>query len=483
MRTLHTLDDRTAARRRRSSTSSTGRRRPWRVSRGARGVRRARRRARPPTTCGAIVRRVPSAAGDPRHDVDRDAAAAGLNALLAAFAGPPRLVRHEGWDWHLHVDRADDAPWAEWLAASAALALATRLVGRRRRAVGRVRRRGARGAFVHDGRGGDRRCCSTTCASRERVRRHRAAGTGPIGPVRRTGGVSRRSAGPASTRRCQRDGVRATPAARPRTSSGRSCAGPTRRRGRAMRDRAAGARGRGRAPAEARRHPVVGDEVVADRRLVAGAATAGSSAPPARIASAARRPVSSAWPMPSPVITSVAIAASPVEQHAAVGQRRRVDAGRDRPRRVAALERGSRAERGADVRAVEQAGPHAPSCPGCAGCRRAARRSRRWPARRAAGTTRRSRAAGRRRTTRRGRSAAGPSTSRDVLAEGVPLAEVARLGRARAPCAPGSTCRRRRRRSGRAIGAVAVDADDDVVAVLVERAVEAVALRARWRRP
>src|SRR5215203_2152713 len=54
-------------------------------------------------------------------------AAAALNGLLAEFAGPPRLVRHEGWDWHLHVDRDDDAPWAAWLAASAALALATRL--------------------------------------------------------------------------------------------------------------------------------------------------------------------------------------------------------------------------------------------------------------------------------------------------------------------------------------------------------------------
>src|SRR5688500_13086930 len=38
---------------------------------------------------------------------DRDAAAAQLNALLAAHAGPPRLVRHEGWTWHLHLDRGD----------------------------------------------------------------------------------------------------------------------------------------------------------------------------------------------------------------------------------------------------------------------------------------------------------------------------------------------------------------------------------------
>jgi predicted RNA-binding Zn ribbon-like protein len=103
----------------------------------------------------------------------RDDAARGLNALLAEFAGPPRLVRHEGWDWHLHVDRGDDAPWAAWLASSAALALATRLAasdgvpwGECGAGCGRV--------FVHDGRGGERRYCSATCATRERVRRHRA---------------------------------------------------------------------------------------------------------------------------------------------------------------------------------------------------------------------------------------------------------------------------------------------------------------------
>jgi len=107
--------------------------------------------------------------------IDRDAAADRLNDLLAAHAGPPRLVRHEGWTWHLHLDRADDAPWHEWLASSAALALATRLVA----ADGGVpwgicAADGCAAAFVHDGRGGARRWCSTTCASRERVRRHRA---------------------------------------------------------------------------------------------------------------------------------------------------------------------------------------------------------------------------------------------------------------------------------------------------------------------
>ena len=86
-------------------------------------------------------------------------------------------MRHEGWDWHVHVDRADDAPWDEWLASSAALALATLLAGSLELPWGECAAAGCRRVYVHDGRGDPRRYCSTTCATRERVRRHRAATT------------------------------------------------------------------------------------------------------------------------------------------------------------------------------------------------------------------------------------------------------------------------------------------------------------------
>jgi hypothetical protein len=102
----------------------------------------------------------------------RDDAADGLNALLADFGAPPRLVHHGGWDWHLHVDAGDDASWAAWLASSAALALATRLAASDTVPWGECSARCGR-VFVHDGRGGARRYCSPTCATRERVRRHR----------------------------------------------------------------------------------------------------------------------------------------------------------------------------------------------------------------------------------------------------------------------------------------------------------------------
>jgi hypothetical protein len=105
---------------------------------------------------------------------DRDRAVLLLNRLLAEHAGPPRLVRHGGWDWHVHVDRSDDAPWHAWLAASAAMAMATMLTESTAGVPwGQCDADGCGRLFVHDGRGGERHYCSTTCSSRERVRRYR----------------------------------------------------------------------------------------------------------------------------------------------------------------------------------------------------------------------------------------------------------------------------------------------------------------------
>ena len=60
-------------------------------------------------------------------------AAGHLNAILATYAGAPRLSGHDGTPWHLHVDRGDESPWEEWFASSSALALATLLAERQAR--------------------------------------------------------------------------------------------------------------------------------------------------------------------------------------------------------------------------------------------------------------------------------------------------------------------------------------------------------------
>ena len=104
---------------------------------------------------------------------DRDRAAAALNVLLARHGAVPQLVRHEGWDWHVHVDRVEDT-WSNWLGSSAAMALALRLAARPGVPWGVCADEACGRAFLDDGHGGERRHCSSRCATRQRVRRHRA---------------------------------------------------------------------------------------------------------------------------------------------------------------------------------------------------------------------------------------------------------------------------------------------------------------------
>ena len=52
---------------------------------------------------------------------DRDAAVPIINEILAACDARPFLVRHDAWDWHLHVT-PPEAPLAQRMAAEAAMA-------------------------------------------------------------------------------------------------------------------------------------------------------------------------------------------------------------------------------------------------------------------------------------------------------------------------------------------------------------------------
>ncbi|MEV5573763.1 CGNR zinc finger domain-containing protein [Spirillospora sp. NPDC052269] len=106
---------------------------------------------------------------------DTETAARLINGLLAETAAPPRLSAHDGTFWHLHADRSDDAPWAEWFAASSALALAVLLAERRALPGGLCASASCGRPFVMTGRGAPRRYCSARCGSRERVASHRRA--------------------------------------------------------------------------------------------------------------------------------------------------------------------------------------------------------------------------------------------------------------------------------------------------------------------
>jgi predicted RNA-binding Zn ribbon-like protein len=98
-----------------------------------------------------------------------------LNRLLAAHARPPRLTTHHGQaDWHVHVDRRDDAPWGEWFLASSGLALAQLLAERQAPPAGLCASTSCGKPFVNTGRGRSRHYCSPACGTRERVAAHRA---------------------------------------------------------------------------------------------------------------------------------------------------------------------------------------------------------------------------------------------------------------------------------------------------------------------
>ncbi|MEV0645808.1 CGNR zinc finger domain-containing protein [Phytomonospora sp. NPDC050363] len=104
---------------------------------------------------------------------DVDEAARVVNEVLAGSGARPRLSRHDGHPWHLHVD-GEDAGWGDWLLASSALSLAQLLSERGRPAWGRCPMDGcAAPYFIDDGPGSPRRYCSTTCASRARVAAYR----------------------------------------------------------------------------------------------------------------------------------------------------------------------------------------------------------------------------------------------------------------------------------------------------------------------
>jgi hypothetical protein len=96
-----------------------------------------------------------------------------LNALLGEYAHPPRLSAHGKTPWHLHVDSSDQASWAEWFAASSALALAVLLAEKRRNPGGLCASSTCCRLFIDLGKGGGRTYCSPRCATRERVSAYR----------------------------------------------------------------------------------------------------------------------------------------------------------------------------------------------------------------------------------------------------------------------------------------------------------------------
>lgn len=103
---------------------------------------------------------------------DRDGVVDEVNAILAGANAVPRLVRHDGLDWHIHATESD-APLAERILVEAAMAFIDVV---RADAIDRLRDCEAddcAGIFVDLSKNGSKRYCSTRCGNRMHVRAYR----------------------------------------------------------------------------------------------------------------------------------------------------------------------------------------------------------------------------------------------------------------------------------------------------------------------
>lgn len=96
-----------------------------------------------------------------------------LNRLLAHASTHPRITNHTGDGWHLHY-RDDDVPLAEVLRAITIVGTALHLAGRGMNRLGRCAVQECSNVYADTSRTGRQRYCSTGCANRDAVRRHRA---------------------------------------------------------------------------------------------------------------------------------------------------------------------------------------------------------------------------------------------------------------------------------------------------------------------
>ena len=109
-------------------------------------------------------------------EMTADEAVVLVNGLLAEANALPQLVKHDGWDYHIHAT-SPDAPLADRMAVDAAMAFADVIrVGE----FGRLRVCAAddcQDVLVHLSKNRSRRFCGLTCANRVNVAAYRSRRT------------------------------------------------------------------------------------------------------------------------------------------------------------------------------------------------------------------------------------------------------------------------------------------------------------------
>ena len=104
---------------------------------------------------------------------DRDEAVRIVNRILAEHHVLPQLVRHDGWDYHLHVVAAD-APLADQIAVETAMAMTDVIRADELSRLSVCADPTCGGVVVDLSRNRSRRFCSTACGNRMAVAAYRA---------------------------------------------------------------------------------------------------------------------------------------------------------------------------------------------------------------------------------------------------------------------------------------------------------------------
>ncbi|HUY49364.1 MAG TPA: CGNR zinc finger domain-containing protein [Streptosporangiaceae bacterium] len=104
--------------------------------------------------------------------MNTDEAAGLVNALLREANALPQLVKHDGWDYHLHATPAD-APLADRMAVEAAMAFTDVIRSGQLERLRRCAAENCDNVHIDLSKNRSRRFCGTACANRTNVAAYR----------------------------------------------------------------------------------------------------------------------------------------------------------------------------------------------------------------------------------------------------------------------------------------------------------------------
>jgi len=104
---------------------------------------------------------------------DRDDAVAQINAILAERRAVPRLVRHDGWDYHLHATDPS-APFADRIAVETAMAMVDVIRADEMSRFSVCADDDCEGVVLDLSRNRSRKFCSVACGNRNAVAAYRS---------------------------------------------------------------------------------------------------------------------------------------------------------------------------------------------------------------------------------------------------------------------------------------------------------------------